>query len=73
LHNYDLARVVNDERQREVERRMRIRIDRPPHPPRHSMRQAVGRVLIRLGSLLVADGQIEAGRLRTPGRSETGP
>jgi hypothetical protein len=71
LHNHDLGRVIHFERQREIERRLRLRSELPPHPPRQSVRQAIGRMLIRLGSHISADGPMPARRPVAPRRPET--
>jgi hypothetical protein len=73
MHSRELSRLINDERQREIERRLRLRSGRPPRPPRRSVRQAIGRVLIRIGSELAADGPMPVGRLQSPGQPETQP
>jgi hypothetical protein len=69
MHYYELARVIQREKEQEIERRLRM--GRPSRPPRRSLRQVVGRLLIRFGSMLAGDGQHEVGRLRSPGKPET--
>jgi hypothetical protein len=71
LHYHELARVIHEERQREIERRLRYRIGRPPRPPRRSVRQTVGRLLIRIGSAIAAEAEHEAARLAPPSRFES--
>jgi hypothetical protein len=73
VHNHQLARVIHDERQREIERSLRMRAERGSIPPGHSIRQAIGRLLIRFGSLLAAEGQLEAGQFRSSGQPEIRP
>jgi hypothetical protein len=70
VHYHELARVIHEERQLEIERRLRWgRCDRPPSAPRspwRSVRQAVGRLLIRVGSAIAAEAHNEAARLAPP-------
>ena len=68
MHCYELARVLQREKELEIERRLRM--GRPPRPPRRSVRRAIGRLLIRTGSLIAGDGQHEVGRLPSPGQPE---
>jgi hypothetical protein len=51
-----VARDVHLERQREIDRRLRHRVDREPQGLRRSMRRSVGRGLIQLGLVIAADG-----------------
>jgi hypothetical protein len=67
LYPHDLARAIHLERQHEIESCLRVRAERPPRPPRRSVLQAFGRALIRVGSLLAAEGPSEVGQVRSPG------
>jgi hypothetical protein len=59
LFTHQVAREIHLERQREIERRLRLRIGNPTPAPRSSIRRRVGRGLIRLGSTLAADGPLQ--------------
>ena len=56
VFSHQVARDIHLERQREIERRLRHRVDREPQRHRRSVRQRVGRGLIQLGLALAADG-----------------
>ena len=62
MHSYELARVIDYERQQDNERRIRMLVGRSDRPPKRSIRQAIGRVLIRIGSQLDSDGPVQIGR-----------
>jgi hypothetical protein len=70
LHSYELARLIDAERQCEIERRLQIRAWRSPRPPSHSLRQSIGRGLIQIGSAIEGDGNMPAGRPRSSRRQE---
>jgi hypothetical protein len=59
VFNYHIAKLVHDERQREIERRLRFRREAPEAPPRLSVRKRLGRGLIRIGSLLASEGPLQ--------------
>jgi hypothetical protein len=59
LITYQVAREIHLERQREIERRLQLRIGNPAPTPRSSIRRRVGRGLIRFGSMLAADGPLQ--------------
>jgi len=59
VFTHQVARDIHREPQREIERRLRYRIDREPPRPRRSVRRRVGRGLIQLGLVLEADGPIQ--------------
>jgi hypothetical protein len=69
LHSYELARLIDAERQCEIERRLQIRAWRSPRPPSPSIRQSLGRGLIHIGSVIEGDGGMRAGR-RGPSRQQ---
>ena len=71
LHHHDIARAIDLERQHEIERRLRHRAGRPPRPPGRSVLQALGRALIRVGSMLAAEGPLEVGLVRPSGQPES--
>jgi hypothetical protein len=57
MHSHQLAMEIHKERQREIERRLRLgSAARKQIRHRSSLRRRVGRVLIQLGSALAADG-----------------
>jgi hypothetical protein len=58
VFSHQIAREIHLERQREIERRMRFRIDRGPQRPSRSVRRRVGRGLIQIGLVLTADGPL---------------
>jgi hypothetical protein len=56
---YFMAKVMDDERQREIEAQVRIRsVDRSQIRHR-SLRHRLGQRLIQLGSMLAADGPLQ--------------
>jgi hypothetical protein len=57
VFSHQIAQDILRERQRDIERRLRYRIDREPQRPRRSVRRRVGRGLIQLGLVLEADGR----------------
>jgi hypothetical protein len=59
LLNYEFAKIVHDERQREIERRLRFQREAPEAPPRLSVRKRLGHGLIRIGSSLASDGPLQ--------------
>jgi hypothetical protein len=59
LFDYHIAKIVHDERQREIERRLRFQREAPGAPPRLSVRKRLGRGLIRIGSSLASDGPLQ--------------
>jgi hypothetical protein len=59
VFTHQIARDIHRERQREIERRLRHRIDRGPQRPRGSVRRRFGRGLIQIGSVLAAEVPIK--------------
>ncbi len=57
--HYDVARAIHNERQREIEQRLQLRIGNPAPPPRSSIRRRVGHGLIQIGSRLAADSTLQ--------------
>jgi hypothetical protein len=53
-----IAKVIHDEQQREIERRLRFKREAPEAPPRISVRKRLGRGLIRIGSSLASDAPL---------------
>jgi hypothetical protein len=58
LLSHQIAKVIHDEQQREIERRLRFRREAPETPPRLSVRKRLGRGLIRIGSTLASDAPL---------------
>ena len=56
--SHQIAKVIHDERQREIERRLRFHREAPEAPPRISVRKRLGRGLIRIGSSLASDAPL---------------
>ena len=54
-----IARDIHNERQREIERRLLLRLNGRPPRPRRSIRRRVGHGLIQVGSMLAADGPLQ--------------
>jgi hypothetical protein len=59
LLSHQIARTVHDERQREIERRLRFQPEACEAPPRLSVRKRLGLRLIRIGSTLASDGPLQ--------------
>jgi hypothetical protein len=59
LITHHIANDIHNERQREVERRLRHRLTGRAPTPRHSLRRRVGHGLIHIGSMLAADGPLQ--------------
>jgi hypothetical protein len=59
LFTHQIARDIHNERQREIERTLQLRLNgRTPAPP-NSMRKRVGHGLIHLGSRIAADSPLQ--------------
>jgi hypothetical protein len=56
--SHQIAKVIHDEQQREIERRLRFKREAPEAPPRISVRKRIGRGLIRIGSSLASDAPL---------------
>ena len=59
LFSHQIARDIHDERQREIERRLRLGSSDLRPVARRSVRHHVGRGLIRIGSMLASDGPLQ--------------
>jgi hypothetical protein len=59
LFSHEIARVIHEERQREIERYLQFRADVRNEPQRRSVRNRVGIGLIRIGSRLAPDGGLQ--------------
>jgi hypothetical protein len=59
LFSHQMASDVHQERQRDIERHLYLRIQASESPPRQSVRKRVGRGLIQLGSAIAADGPLQ--------------
>jgi hypothetical protein len=57
--HYDVARDMHNERQREIERRLQLRLNERAPAPRSSVRRRVGHGLIQIGSRLAADSTLQ--------------
>ncbi|MFI5258117.1 MAG: hypothetical protein ACHQ01_00685 [Candidatus Limnocylindrales bacterium] len=58
--NHLIAMDIHNQRQREIERRLRLRLNDGAAPiPRISFRRRVGHGLIQVGSMLAADGPLQ--------------
>jgi hypothetical protein len=58
LFSYHIAKVIHDEQQREIERRLRFHRESSRAPARLSVRKRIGRSLIRIGSSLASDAAL---------------
>ena len=59
MHSHQLAMEIHKERQREIERRIRLgSVDPRPIRNGSSLRRRIGRALIQFGSALAADGPL---------------
>jgi hypothetical protein len=54
-----VARDIHNDRQREIERRLQLRLHERAPAPRRSVRRRVGHGLIQVGSMLAADGPLQ--------------
>ena len=59
LHSHQLAWEIHQERQREIERRIRFRSQDQSRIRRRSLRNRLGHGLIRIGSMLASDGPLQ--------------
>jgi hypothetical protein len=59
LNTHQIARDIHYQRQREIERRLRLRLNRRAPTPRRYLRHRVGHGLIQIGSMLAADGPLQ--------------
>lgn len=59
LFSHEIARAVHQERQREIERRLRFRHEMQQAPPRPSVRRRLGLGLIRIGSSLASESPLQ--------------
>ena len=59
LHSNNLALEIHNERQRQIERRLRLRSEDPSRIRRNSFRRRLGRGLIQIGSMLASDGPLQ--------------
>ena len=59
LFTHQIARDIHNQRQREIERRLQLRLYGPAPTPRRSLRNRVGHGLIQIGSMLAADGPLQ--------------
>jgi len=66
VYPHDLARAIHLERQHEIESCLRVRAERRLAAKTFGI-AAFGRALIRVGSLLAAEGPSEVGQVRSPG------
>ncbi|HEX7496279.1 MAG TPA: hypothetical protein VF349_06570 [Candidatus Limnocylindrales bacterium] len=57
MFSYHIAKVIHDDKQREIERRLRFHRE-APEAPRISVRKRLGRGLIRIGSSLASDAPL---------------
>ncbi|MGD0122638.1 MAG: hypothetical protein ABSC46_08775 [Candidatus Limnocylindrales bacterium] len=54
-----IARDIHNERQREIERRLQLRLHERAPAPHRSIRRRVGHGLIQVRSMLAADGPLQ--------------
>jgi hypothetical protein len=59
VHYHDIARLLHEERQREIENRIRFRAAAKESPCRESIRQRIGRRFIAIGTVLACDGPLQ--------------
>jgi len=59
LYTYELAKAIDRDRRREIERRLRTGPRAIDRRPRNSVRRRVGLELIRIGSSLASDGPLQ--------------
>jgi hypothetical protein len=64
LFSHQIAKVIHDERQREIEQRLRFLRERAEAPPRLSIRRRLGLALIRIGSSLASDHSLQVAARR---------
>ena len=57
--NHQIARDIHNERQREIERRLQLRLNERSPAPRGSIRKRVGHGLIQIGSRIAADPTLQ--------------
>ncbi len=57
--HHQIARDIINERQREIERRLQLRLHERAPAPHRSIRRRVGHGLIQIGSRLAADSTIQ--------------
>jgi hypothetical protein len=57
--NHQIAREIHNERQREIERRLQLRLNERAPAPRSSIRKRVGHGLIHIGSRIAADPTLQ--------------
>ncbi|MGZ6266577.1 MAG: hypothetical protein ACXWN4_06705 [Candidatus Limnocylindrales bacterium] len=64
MFSHQIAKVIYDERQRELEQRLRFLRERPEAPPRVSIRRRLGLGLIRIGSSLASERSLQVAARR---------
>jgi len=64
LHSHFLVHDIHEERQREIERRLRLRSQDPSQVRRRSLRNRLGHGLIQFGSMLASDGPLQVAARR---------
>ena len=57
--NHQMARVIHNDRQREIEQILLNRIHNPEQVVRRSMRRNFGRSLVRVGLVLASDAPLQ--------------
>ena len=57
--HYQIARQVHNERQREIERRIRFQRNERAPAPRRSIRRRIGHAFIQVGSRIAADAPLQ--------------
>jgi len=57
--NHQMARVIHNDRQREIEQILLNRIHNPEQVSRRSVRRSVGRSLVRVGLVLASDAPLQ--------------